>query len=418
MSAVQNLSNSADLRCISSDPRASSQRVTRSLRRALADADVRQCVADALTLEGLARSSETPLRAAFEVLVRDASDRAPWGLDDPAAVVADLCAWAQRGDLEPTLAFAVAAMVLGETHAHRGARPVAMVAIEDPHDASRAVADVLDHRLAEAEARARRMTRELGAEALLRSVIVPAIAHDLAALGDAAAQITRAWSLVERFPEASEDVMAAAAVMLTVTRSCVRAGGGFTPVEPSAGTPIAAPADALHDAARAVALRLRAMGTAPRDATHLELSRALRMVHAATRLLPLCDDTLAATLAAQCAGVVERLPAPGPIAPRAERAPHTLEEAFEARDLAAARAAAQGLGPLDVFRRLSPFAAVYFTVRPYHVALAVQSVEALRDFAVSDPTHAADYADAALALTVPWRVERALSQIVSESLGR
>ncbi len=419
MSALQTVTHSsAEGRCAAGDHRAASQRATRSLRRALADADVRQCVAEALTLDALSRDPNNTLRAAFEVVVRDASDRAPWGLDDPAAVVADLCEWAHRGDLDPALAFAVAASVLGETHAHRGARPVAMVAIEDSHDAARAVADVLEHRLAEAEARARRIARERGPEEVVREVFVPALASNLAALGDAAAQVVRGWTLAERFPEAAEDVMAAAAVMLTVTHSCVRGGGGFAPVAPSQRAPSVAPDEALRGCARAVAERLRAMRSSPRDTEHLDLSRALRMVHAATRLLPLCDPELSAVIAAQCVGAVERLAPPaGPVAsPQAPTS--TFEEALDARDLSAARAAASSLGAVEVFRRLCPFAATASSARPYHIAVTVQTVEALRALSQGDAEHAEVFSDAALALTVPWRAERALSRMIADLRAR
>lgn len=419
MSALQNVIHStSDARCASGDHRAASQRATRSLRRALADADVRQCVSDALTLDALSRDASETLRAAFEVVVRDASDRAPWGLDDPAAVVADLCEWARRGDLDPVLAFAVAASVLGETHAHRGARPVAMVAIEDPHDAARALSDVLDHRLAEAEARARRIARERGPEELVRAVFVPSLASDLAALGDAAAQVVRGWTLAERFPDAAEDVMAATAVMLTVTHSCVRGGGGFDPVETASLAGALDPEAALRSCALSVAQRLRAMSSAPRDTAHFDLSRALRMVHAATRLLPLCDEALASVIAAQCTGAIARLaPSAEPAAAKTSSYA-TFEDALDARDLSAARAAASTLTAAETFRRLCPFAASVSAARPYHIAITVQTVEALRALSLDDPENAAVFADAALALVVPWRAERALTRMIADLRAR
>ncbi len=353
-----------------------------------------------------------------EVVVRDASDRAPWGLDDPAAVVADLCEWARRGDLDPALAFAVAASVLGETHAHRGARPVAMVAIEDPHDAARALSDVLDHRLAEAEARARRIARERGPEEVVRAVFVPALAWDLAALGDAAAQVVRGLTLAERFPDAAEDVMAATAVMLTVTHSCVRGGGGFDPVESDELTTSLDPDAALRSCAIAVAQRLRAMSSAPRDTAHLDLSRALRMVHAATRLLPLCDEELASVIATQCTGAVARLaPLTEPVAVKTSSI-GSFEDALDARDLTSARAAASTLSAAETFRRLCPFAASVSAARPYHIAITVQTVEALRALAENDPENAAVFSDAALALVVPWRAERALTRLIEDLRAR
>lgn len=419
MSALQTVTHStADARCASGDHRAASQRATRSLRRALADADVRQCVSDALTLEALARDPSDPLRAAFEVVVRDASDRAPWGLDDPAAVVADLCEWARRGDLDPALAFAVAASVLGETHAHRGARPVAMVAIEDPHDAARALSDVLDHRLAEAEARARRIARERGPEEVVRAVFVPSLAWDLAALGDAAAQVVRGLTLAERFPEAAEDVMAATAVMLTVTHSCVRGGGGFDPVDTDELTTPLDPEAALRSCAIAVAQRLRAMSSAPRDTAHLDLSRALRMVHAATRLLPLCDEELASVIATQCTGAVARLAPLTELVAVKTSSSGSFEDALDARDLTSARAAASTLSAAETFRRLCPFAASVSAARPYHIAITVQTVEALRALAENDPENAPVFSDAALALVVPWRAERALTRLIEDLRAR
>lgn len=419
MSALQNVTlPTAEGRCSSSDHRAAAQRATRSLRRALAEADVRQCVVDALTLDALSRGASEPFRAAFEVVVRDASDRAPWGLDDPAAVVADLSEWARRGDVDPALAFAVAASVLGETHAHRSARPVAMVAIDDPLDTSRAVTDVLEHRLAEAEARARRITRDRGVDEVVRDVFVPALAPNLAALGDAAAQVVRGWTLAKRFPEAAEDVMAATAVMLTVTHSCVRGGGGFEPVAVSRDALPGDSAAALQGAALKVTRMLRAMSEAPRDTAHLDLSRALRMVHAAARFLPLCDRDLAATIAAQCVGAVERLKHPVDAPPRERTDRATFEDALEHRDLGAARAAAATLKPAEVFRRLSPFAATTAVARAYHIALTVQTVESLRSFAEHDPEHAAEFADAALSFAVPWRAERALARLVADARAR
>jgi hypothetical protein len=419
MSAVQNATHSnSEARWAAGEHRAASQRAARSLRRALSDADVRQCVSDALSLDALSRSADAPLRAAFEVLVRDASDRAPWGLDDPAAVVADLSDWALRGDLDPAMAFAVAATVLGETHAHRNARPVAMVAIEEPHDTARALADVFDHRLADAEARARRITRDFSAREVMREVFVPALAPSLAALGDAAAQVVRGWCLAERFPDAAEDVMAATAVMLTVTHSCVRSGGGFDPVDGASLVVKGDPRASLLSCARLVANGLRAASTSPRDVAHHDVSRALRMVHAALVLLPLCDEARAAELVAQCVGAVDRLPIAAEPLSSSSRSTLSLEEALESRDLAVARAAAANVSPADVFHRLCPFAASVSAVRPYQIAIAVQSVEALRWLSVEDPTHAATYADAALAMTVPWRVERSLARTIDDLRAR
>lgn len=411
--------SAADVHPSASEARATAQRITRSLRRALTDADVRQCVSDALSLDRLQRTPGEALRAAFEALVRDASDRAPWGLDDPAAVVADLTSWSWRGDLDPALGFAVAASVLGETHAHRGARPVAMVAVDDPLDTARALADVLGHRLAEAEARARKIARERGCDALVREVFLPAVASNLAALGDAAAQVVRGWTLATRFPDAAEDVMAATAVMLTVTHGCVRSGGGFDPVASGSETR-GDTRSALFALARVVATRIRALPAGPAsrgDASHHDLSRALRMVHAALRLLPLCDSDDGARLVSQCTGVVERLR--GPATPRATTCAGVLsfEDALASRDLGAARTAARGLDVAVAFRRLAPFAACASASRPYHIAITVQTVEGLRELAADDAAHSDDYVDAALSLTVPWRPERDLARIIDDLRG-
>jgi hypothetical protein len=412
--------SAADVHPSAGEARATAQRITRSLRRALTDADVRQCVSDALSLDRLQRTPGEPLRAAFEALVRDASDRAPWGLDDPAAVVADLTSWAWRGDVDPALGFAVAASVLGEAHAHRGARPVAMVAVDDPLDPARALGDVLGHRLAEAEARARKIARECGCDALVREVFLPAVASNLAALGDAAAQVVRGWTLAARFPDAAEDVMAATAVMLTVTHGCVRSGGGFDPVASSSRAPRDDARGALFALARAAATRIRALPAGPAsrgDSSHHDLSRALRMAHAALRLLPLCTADEGARLASQCAGVVERLR--GPAAPRVTScaSEKPLEEALASRDLGAARAALSGLDAAAAFRRLAPFAASSSASRPYHIAITVQTVEGLRELAADDPAHADDYLDAGLSLTVPWRPERDLARVIDDLRG-
>lgn len=368
-------------------------------------------MADALALDRLPRPADAPLHTAFELLVRDASDRAPWGLDDPAAAVADLAAWSWRGDLDPALGFAVAASVLGEAHAHRGARPVAMVAVDDPLDSARCLTDVLGHRLAEAEARARRITRDRGVDVLLREVFVPALATNLAALGDAGAQLVRAVFLAESFPEAAEDVMASAAVMLTVTFGCVRTGGGFDAVDPSSRYADRAPHEALRAIARAVATRCAKLGRRDESSgeqPHVTLARAIRAVHAAHAVLPSCDAASAQQIVDQCAGLEARLPTPdGHVAPAS---PGDLAEALETRDLAMARAAVQGMDPAAVFRALAPFAATTAVARPYAIATTVQTVEALRALGLADASNAGVYVDAALALTVPWRPERDLAR--------
>jgi hypothetical protein len=357
--------------------------------------------------------------------------------------VADLVTWAWRGDLDPALAFAVAVTVVGETHGSRGARPIAMMTIDDPLSTSRALADVLGARAAEAETRIRRLTREHGCEAVVRDVFAVALAPDLTSMGDAAAQTVRAWELARRFESIAEDIMAATAVMLATTFHCVHAGGGFDPVHVLSTTTRSDHSNFAHAArssehdAVVYAFSASARGATPQyliaeaaayvsgcarhltthAATVTDIARTLRLLDAASSLVTVLDRADALKVAAQCAGAAARIPYAHIAHEEVAAGRTSLDAALAARDVAGARAAMQALiadGHTEGFRRIAPFVASRAAARASHIALAVETVASLRALADRDAGRGHVHLDAALALTVPWRPERDIEGVVAD----
>ncbi|MCC6552034.1 MAG: Rieske (2Fe-2S) protein [Polyangiaceae bacterium] len=211
------------------DTPAEARRLVAGLRAALARDEPARALREGLRLgqlglggvdgEGLGR-----LYVAFEVLARDGAERAEYGFDHGLALLADLCAWVERGWIPTEEAFVVAAHAIAEPSLHLGPRArhaakrglgallPALAGYE--HDDPAKVAEALRaERREEAEARVRELVEVRGV-AGARRALLPFVAEHLLDYGHGAIFLTKACELAARFPGAADEVLAASAVQL------------------------------------------------------------------------------------------------------------------------------------------------------------------------------------------------------------
>jgi hypothetical protein len=403
------------------EPRSSEQRLSRELRRALARADVTWCLRVACDLDRVPHEDHprrVKLALGFEALVRDGAERAPWGFDRAMGLTSDLCAWSERGDIDPESAFFVAATALAEPLARLESRPVAMVSLRDESDPARVIEDLFAGRAAEAEARVRHLARERDADAVVREALLPAVARDPAMFGHAVFLLARAWELARRFQAVSEDILASAAVMLAVTLRC--ASHGAAPPVRTVSLISVAPEVALRSLARAAATCVARFDRswelrADSDVSVLDATAPLAFLEAAWSLASLGGESLAGAFIPHATHLVERARV-WEGAPPAER-PARAEDfgaALRARDTAVALGAARASSSIaGLWPVLARFAACEAAVRTTFVANAVNTVESLRRLAERDPAHAREYLHAAIAGVAPHRPERFVDRVVA-----
>ncbi|WP_437735604.1 Rieske 2Fe-2S domain-containing protein [Sorangium sp. So ce1335] len=211
------------------DRAAEVRRLVAGLREAVLRDDPARALREGLRLGalGLHRGAATglgSLHLAFEVLARDGAERAEYGFDHGLAVLADLCAWVERGWVPAEEAFVVAAHAIGEASARLGARgkgagkargssPLARIA-EFETDEPAKVSEALEaERRDEAEARMRELV-EVRGTAGARRALLPFVAQHLHDYGHGAIFLSKALELAERFSSAADEVLAASTVQL------------------------------------------------------------------------------------------------------------------------------------------------------------------------------------------------------------
>ncbi|WP_437984927.1 Rieske 2Fe-2S domain-containing protein [Sorangium sp. So ce117] len=210
------------------DTAAEVRRLVAGLREAILRDEPARALREGLRLGALGlHRGETglgSLHLAFEVLARDGAERAEYGFDHGLALLADLCAWVERGRIPAEEAFVVAAHAIGEASARLGPRgkgpgrvgarsPLARIAdfeLDEPAKVSEALAA---ERRDEAEARMRELV-EIRGTAGARRALMPFVAQHLYDYGHGAIFLSKALELAERFSSAADEVLAASTVQL------------------------------------------------------------------------------------------------------------------------------------------------------------------------------------------------------------
>ncbi|WP_437782599.1 Rieske 2Fe-2S domain-containing protein [Sorangium sp. So ce1097] len=211
------------------DTAAEVRRLVAGLREAVARDEPDRALREGLRLGalGLHRGAGTGLgglHLAFEVLARDGAERAEHGFDHGLALLADLCAWVERGWVPAEEAFVAAAHAIGEASARlgprgkgagraRGSSPLARI-VEFESDEPAKVSEALEaERRDEAEARMRELV-EVRGTAGARRALLPFVAQHLHDYGHGAIFVSKALELAERFSSAADEVLAASTVQL------------------------------------------------------------------------------------------------------------------------------------------------------------------------------------------------------------
>ncbi|WP_437510900.1 Rieske 2Fe-2S domain-containing protein [Sorangium sp. So ce1099] len=210
------------------DTAAEVRRLVAGLREAILRDEPARALREGLRLGALglhrAETGLGSLHLAFEVLARDGAERAEHGFDHGLALLADLCAWIERGWVPAEEAFVVAAHAVGEASARLGARgkgpgragggsPLARIAdfeLDGPEKVSEALAA---ERRDEAEARMRELV-EVRGTAGARRALMPFVAQHLLDYGHGAIFLAKALELAGRFSGAADEVLAASTVQL------------------------------------------------------------------------------------------------------------------------------------------------------------------------------------------------------------
>lgn len=210
------------------DTAAEVRRLVAGLREAILRDEPARALREGLRLGALGlHRGETglgSLHLAFEVLAKDGAERAEYGFDHGLALLADLCAWVERGRIPAEEAFVVAAHAIGEASARLGPRgkgpgqvgarsPLARIAdfeLDEPAKVSEALAA---ERRDEAEARMRELV-EIRGTAGARRALMPFLAQHLYDYGHGAIFLSKALELAERFSSAADEVLAASTVQL------------------------------------------------------------------------------------------------------------------------------------------------------------------------------------------------------------
>lgn len=440
------------------DERAELERVARSLRAALFEADVNRAVRDGLRIAALGGRPGAAALPAFAVMAADGAARAPWGFDHPLAVLADLCSWTERGWLGNAEALGLAAVAIGETNQARPERH--RPALGPPEHEGSVRADLLAEQRARAEGAVRWLARERGAPQAV-AAMTPFAAEHLYDYGHGAIFLAKAEELARRFPDAAEEVLGSVCAMLAwataetslppfaATRAALGslgAGDGRKPGTRDAGfdrpafeasvlegerSAVAAvlerlaegcsPEALLRAIAHAAAVRLGRFDPAwetrlEAEVGILDVTHAVTFAESALTLAATGGPVVAARLAVIGAGFVGKLRradvAEQP--PCSPRLGGNLDAALRDRDLAAAAGAVFGLPPaerLDLYPRLAPFAALEAAVRPILFAHTVKNTEALWRLDRDDPEADFAYLRALLTYLVPRRRERNLARV-------
>ncbi|MGK4006941.1 Rieske (2Fe-2S) protein [Sorangium sp. So ce1036] len=210
------------------DTAAEVRRLVAGLREAILRDEPERALREGLRLGALplhhAEGGLGALHLAFEVLAKDGAERAEHGFDHGLALLADLCAWIERGWVPPEEAFVVAAHAVGQASARLGPRgkgagragggsPLARIA-DFEHDEPAKVSEALAaERRDEAEARMRELVEVRGA-AGARRALMPFVARHLYDYGHGAIFLAKALELAGRFSAAADEVLAASTVHL------------------------------------------------------------------------------------------------------------------------------------------------------------------------------------------------------------
>ncbi len=454
---------------IAIDLAAETRRHVAGLRAALADDDSARALREGLRLGelgiGPVPAKLGTLDAAFEVLARDGAERAEYGFDHGLAVLADLCAWAERGWIPVEEAFVVGSHAVAEPSIRLGRRslskqpsgPRAMLVriadleAGDPAHVSECLAV---ERREDAEARIRSLVGERGPESALPALL-PFLTKHIYDYGHGAIFFSKALELSRRFHPAAIELLAASTVQLawatadtklppfTATRAGLsRLAAGDHPAPPAhvswdraafemevlAGESSAVDAvvarieegcesrELLRAVAHAAATRLARFDPAWEqrlDASvgALDVTHAVTFAEAAVTLSAHATRAQAAAfalLAAAFVGKLRKADATTPLVAASSDGGGDLRAAAAARDLPRALACAQALdarGRIEAYARLAPFAAFDAAVRPILYAHTVKNTEALWRLEREDPEADGVYLEALLRFIVPLRKE-------------
>lgn len=432
------------------DEQAERERLGQSMTRALGEGDSDALIRDGLRLGALAPASgHGQVGPALAVLAALGAERAAYGFDHPLATLADLGAWIERAWLDDGRALAVAATLFGESYRHLPVRelPAAVDGWDGLAD------DLRGERRALAEAKARAGGRGDALDELIRAELLPFLADHLYAYGHGAIYTSKTRALGRAFPELREALAGALAVRLAwataetslppwkATREGYAAVDGLTPgsealgdrrrdyeasVLESESSAVAATVAALREgvgsrslvqaSAHAAAIRLARFdraweARADAEVTVLDVSHALTFAEAVLALLELAGPRESARLAVQAAAFVGKLHRGDRASGEDDETPvvASLAEAFATRDPRLVRLARDmdGDARLAAYAELAPFAASSVFVRPIFIAHAIKVSEAAYQLELGDPAADHAYLEAALALTIPRRPERA-----------
>jgi nitrite reductase/ring-hydroxylating ferredoxin subunit len=454
---------------IAIDLAAETRRLVAGLRAALAEDDSARALREGLRLGelgiGPVPAKLGTLDAAFEVLARDGAERAEYGFDHGLAVLADLCAWAERGWIPVEEAFVVGSHAVAEPSIRLGRRslskqpsgPRAMLVriadleAGDPAHVSECLAV---ERREDAEARIRSLVGERGPESALPALL-PFLTKHIYDYGHGAIFFSKALELSRRFHPAAIELLAASTVQLawatadtklppfTATRaglSRLAAGDHAAPpahvawdraafeVEVLAGESSAVdavvarveegcePRELLRAVAHAAATRLARFDPAwetrlDAEVGALDVTHAVTFAEAAITLsarAPRAQAAAFALLAAAFVGKLRKADATTPLVAAIRDGGGDLRTAVASRDLPRALACAQALdarGRIEAYARLAPFAAFDAAVRPILYAHTVKNTEALWRLEREDPEADGVYLEALLRFIVPLRKE-------------
>lgn len=454
---------------IAIDLAAETRRLVAGLRAALAEDDSSRALREGLRLGELGigpiPAKLGTLDAAFEVLARDGAERAEYGFDHGLAVLADLCAWAERGWIPVEEAFVVGSHAVAEPSVRLGVRSlsrqpksprsmlvrIADLEAGDPAHVSEALAV---ERRDEAEARIRSLVGERGPDAALPALL-PFLTRHIYDYGHGAIFFSKALELSRRFHPAAIELCAASTVQLgwatadtslppfTATRAGLSRLTELTLAEPSAHVTWDRPAfeqavlagespaveavlarigegcepmELLRAVAHAAAQRLARFDPAwearlDAEVSVLDITHAVTFAEAALTLSARATRPQAAAFALLAAAFVGKLrkgDALEPLVAAVGDGGGDLRAAVESRDLGRALSCARALDKrsrIEAYAQLAPFAAFDAAVRPILYAHTVKNTEALWRLEREDPEADGIYLEALLRFIVPVRKE-------------
>jgi nitrite reductase/ring-hydroxylating ferredoxin subunit/CBS domain-containing protein len=455
---------------IAIDLAAETRRLVAGLRAALLEDESSRALREGLRLGELGigpiPAKLGTLDAAFEVLARDGAERAEHGFDHGLAVLADLCAWAERGWIPAEEAFLVGSHAVAEPSVRLGRRSLArqpsgpramLVRIADLEAGSPAhVSECLEvERREDAEARIRSLVGERGPESALPALL-PFLTKHIYDYGHGAIFFSKALELSRRFQPAAIELLAASTVQLAWATAdtklppfkATRAGlarlaeidltaapaahvawdrAAFETAvlagETSACDAVLArltegcePRELLRGVAHAAARRLARFDPAWQDRLDaevgpLDVTHAVTFADAAITLSAHGTRAQAAAfalLSAAFVGKLRKADTTTPIAAAPGDGGGDLVAAVTARDLPRALACAAALdarGRIEAYARLAPFAAFDAAVRPILYAHTVKNTEAMWRLEREDPQADGVYLEALLRFIVPLRKE-------------